>query len=96
MVFDETFPALGLEHAHQAHAALERQQGRAVQAVRARGSFRPLSDFTLVPVLPCDRCQDGGLRAVGTVRSRTGMQRAHVCDTCGQVRLFDVPDGVVP
>jgi hypothetical protein len=96
MVFDELSPALGLEYAHQAHAALERQQGRAVQAVRARGTFRPLDDSTLVPVLPCTRCQDGGLRAVGTVRARTGTQRAHVCDTCGQVQLFDVPDGVVP
>jgi hypothetical protein len=71
-------------------------QGKAVMAIRARPTFQPILDQTLVPVLPCEACQDGGLRAVGTVRSRHGMQRVHVCDTCGDLRRFDLPDDTLP
>ncbi len=96
MVFDQSAPIADLEQAHQAHAALRHQQSRALLMVRARATFRPLHDFTLVPIFPCERCHDGGLRAVGTVRGRGGMQRAHVCDTCGILRLYDLPDSAFP
>jgi hypothetical protein len=95
MVF-EPVPARDLERAHQANAALRHKQGRALLTVRARATFCPLHDSTLVPVFPCAACLDGGLRAVGTVRSKQGMQRAHICDTCGKLQLYDLPEGALP
>ena len=85
-----------LERGHQASAGVRHMQGKALLAIRARSTFRPILDQTLVPVMPCGTCQDGGLRVVGTVRARHGIQRVHVCDTCGDVRRFDLPDDAVP
>ena len=85
---------ISLERGYQANAALRHAHGKALQVVRAKATFRPVADQTLVPVLPCESCLDGGLRAVGTVRGRGCIQRVHVCDTCGTLQLFELPDDV--
>lgn len=75
---------------------MQHLHSKALSAMRARATFRPVLDSTLVPVLPCAACQDGGLRVVGTVRARHGLQRVHACDTCGDLQRFDLPDDALP
>lgn len=52
-----------------------------------RPSFRPVRDLELVPVAPCQHCQDGGMRTAGSIRSRRGRELVHACDTCGVIRV---------
>lgn len=91
MRFESVIPIMGLERGHQASAATSHMQARALLAMRARATFRPIGDNEIAPVLPCDACGDGGLRVVGRVRGRGSWQRVHVCDTCATLRLFDLP-----
>ncbi len=93
MIFDTPSPRIGLEQGRQATAALQRlMEMRALLAIRARATFRPVRDNQIAPILPCEACGDGGLRVMGSVRSRGGWQRVHACDTCGTLRLFDIPN----
>jgi hypothetical protein len=89
-------PVISLERGYQANAALRHAHGRALRGVRAKGSFRPITDGALVPVLPCDRCHDGGLRAVGTLRKDGCIQRVHACDTCGAIACYELPEDALP
>ena len=91
MMFEGSSPRVGLELGYQARAALQHIQARALLAIRVRATFRPVHDDQVAPVLPCEACRDGGLRVVGSVRGRGSWQRAHVCDTCGALKLFDIP-----
>ncbi len=82
---------MSLESGYQANAALQHMQSRALLAIRARPTFRPIRDHEIAPVFLCDACGDGGLRVMGRVRSRGCWQRVHACDTCGALRLYDLP-----
>jgi len=93
---EPTISVISLERGYQANAALLHAHGKALQVMRAKGSFKPILDNALVPVLPCERCRDGGLRAMGTVRKGGCLQRAHACDTCGTVQLYELPDDIMP
>jgi hypothetical protein len=91
MSVEPTPPVMGLERGYQAIAALRHVNRRELLAIRARSTFRPIHDDEIAPIFPCDACLDGGLRVVGCVRGRGSWQRVHVCDTCGEIRLFDLP-----
>jgi hypothetical protein len=92
---EPSLSVISLERGYQANAALRHARGKAVQGMRARGSFQPIHDSALVPVLPCEKCRDGGLRVIGTVLKGGCIQRAHACDTCGTVQLYELPHDVV-
>ena len=96
MKFDGTMPQVGLELGYEASAALHHVQVRALLAIRARATFRPIRDNQIAPVHPCEACRDGGLRAVGCVRGREGWQRVHACDTCGALQHYAIPNPPTP
>lgn len=93
MTFETETPIRAIEHGHQAIAALRNVNARDLLVIRARATFRPIRDYEIAPVLPCELCLDGGLRVVGRVRGRGCWKRVHACDTCGAVQMFDLPEG---
>jgi len=92
---EPSLSVISLERGYQANAALRHAHSKAVQVMRAKGTFQPIHDGDLVPVLPCEKCRDGGLRAIGTVLKGGCIQRAHACDTCGTVQLYELPHDIV-
>ncbi len=89
---EQQHPGGDLERGGEALAALAHLKSRSLEALRGRATFQPIHDQDIVPVLPCESCHDGGLRAVGRVRGRGRWQRVHACDTCGMLHLFDLPN----
>lgn len=66
---------IGIERGHQAIAALRHIGGQGLRVIKSRGTFQPIHEYDVVPILPCSTCKDGGLRVVGRVRK---IGRAHV------------------
>ena len=93
MTEDTTEPTASIERGSQATAALQHLQGRSLQELKAKSSFRAIGDNEVALVLPCSMCGDGGLRVVGRVRGKINgqfrWQRVHACDTCGALEYFD-------
>lgn len=93
MTFENaTSPVVGIERGRQATAALRHLHVRGLLQIRARATFRPISDDQLAPIFPCTACGDGGLRVVGCVRRRPNWQRVHACDTCGALQCYDISE----
>ena len=90
---DEQESSRDLEPGWRAIRALMQLRSDELLAVMLRPSFRPVRDMDLVPVTPCLRCMDGGMRTAGTVRVRRGRVTVRACDTCSAV---DVSDQSVP
>jgi hypothetical protein len=87
----ETRQVIDVEPGWQATSALSRVCPAELSAIRQRASFRPVAEWDWVPIAPCQRCLDGGLRVAGTVRARNAWHLVRVCDTCAAVELSGRP-----
>ncbi len=74
-----------VETGFQALAAVMNRPSRKLQRVMAVANFQQVSGTDLVPVRPCPRCLDGGLRTVGYLRGSLMAHPVLACDTCGDV-----------
>ncbi len=83
---------IDVEPGWQAMCALDRMRSPQLTILMRRASFRPVGEWDWVPVAPCQRCLDGGMRVAGTVRSRNAWRIVQVCDTCGAIELSPRPD----
>jgi hypothetical protein len=91
MESSEIRQVIDVEPGWQATSALSRIRSTQVLAIRQRASFRPVGEWDWVPIAPCQRCLDGGLRVAGTVRARNSWCLVRICDTCGVVELSGRP-----
>lgn len=79
--------AVDMEPGSAAARALMSVSSDELLTIMLRPSFRPVKDLDLVPIAPCPRCLDGGLRTAGSVRTRRGRELVRACDTCAAVVL---------
>lgn len=76
-----------VESGYQALAAVVGRESRKLHRIMAAANFQPVADADVVPVRPCLRCLDGGLRTVGYLRGSITAHPVFACDTCGEVIL---------
>jgi len=76
-----------VETGFQALAAVLGRESRKLHRVMRAANFQPVSEADVVPVRPCLRCLDGGLRTVGYLRGSIMAHAVFACDTCGDVIL---------
>lgn len=74
-----------VERGFQALAAVKDRSSKKLQRVRAAANFQTVAGSDMVPIRPCRRCLDGGLRTVGYLRGSLMAHPVLVCDTCGDV-----------
>lgn len=76
-----------VESGGQALAAVLGRESRKLHQIMAAPNFQPVAASDVVPVRPCPRCLDGGLRTVGYLRGSIMALPVFACDTCGEVIL---------
>ncbi len=76
-----------VEMGSQALAAVLGRESRKLHRVMSAANFQPVAEADVVPVRPCLRCLDGGLRTVGYLRGTIIAHAVFACDTCGDVIL---------
>ncbi len=76
-----------VESGCQALAAVMGRESRKLHQIMAAANFQPVAEEDVVPVRPCLRCLDGGLRTVGYLRGSLTAHPVFACDTCGEVVL---------
>lgn len=76
-----------VERGFQALAAVMGRPSKKLQRVMAAANFQAVAGSDMVPVRPCQRCLDGGLRTVGYLRGSLMAHPVLACDTCGDVMM---------
>lgn len=74
-----------IETGSQALAAVRGRQSKKLRRVMAAENFQSVVGSDVVPIRPCLRCLDGGLRTVGYLRGSLMAHPVLACDTCGDV-----------
>ena len=74
-----------IESGYQALTAVMGRQSKKLRRVMAAENFQSVAGSDVVPVRPCLRCLDGGLRTVGYLRGSLVAHPVLACDTCGDV-----------
>lgn len=73
------------EHGWQALAGLAGRMSTRLQTVQGTNDYAPVDAWEVVPVEPCPRCHDGGLRTAGYVTRDHKLLSVRQCDTCRAV-----------
>lgn len=74
-----------IETGSQALSAMMGRQSKQLRRVMAAENFQAVVESDVVPVRPCLRCLDGGLRTVGYLCGSLVAHPVLACDTCGDV-----------
>lgn len=70
------------EHGWEALAGLAGRMSTRLQTVQGTNDYAPVGPWEVVPVEPCPRCRDGGLRTAGYVTRDHTLLAVRQCDTC--------------
>lgn len=73
------------EHGWEALAGLAGRMSSRLQTIQGTNAYAPVGPWEVVPVEPCPRCHDGGLRTAGYVTRDNKLLPVRQCDTCHAV-----------